>query len=291
MVTKRKGRWYVYFRPFKDKKIGLRLDTESTLEARAMEVMILKACRSGNYSGLDSATREACVRMFVNQRWELPPELGGMPAAIQKPKEELTLWKAAELMLKYPSIKNSPNRARHEFALVHVLEHFGKDYPVKRLWIPQVKEYQLERENQGAAASTINKEKAALSALFQVLIELRHVHENPARLTKPLSERESKREVYLSLYDFQRIADVVPSWFRPIAETAFYTGMRKGEILGLTRDRLKLDRRLFLLGAGDVKERTRKRVPVHRDLVPILVCNVSENGNWDGINLVESLGR
>jgi site-specific recombinase XerD len=60
---------------------------------------------------------------------------------------------------------------------------------VKSIWIPQIKEYQIARLNDGAAASTVNKEKAALSKIFQVLMELRHVDVNPARLVKNLSEK------------------------------------------------------------------------------------------------------
>jgi integrase len=46
--------------------------------------------------------------------------------------------------------------------------------------------------------------------------------------------------------------------------------MRRGEILGLTGDRVKLDRRIILLGPEDTKEGQWKRVPIHRDLVYIL---------------------
>ena len=46
--------------------------------------------------------------------------------------------------------------------------------------------------------------------------------------------------------------------------------MRRGEALGLTRDRVNLKERMILLRPEDVKERRWKRVPIHRDLVPVL---------------------
>ena len=46
--------------------------------------------------------------------------------------------------------------------------------------------------------------------------------------------------------------------------------MRRGEVLGLTRKNVRLDRRMILLGADNTKERRSKRVPIHRDLVPVL---------------------
>ncbi|MBM3300514.1 MAG: tyrosine-type recombinase/integrase, partial [Deltaproteobacteria bacterium] len=167
-------------------------------------------------------------------------------------------------------IRNSPTRERLEQCFVHLVKHFGKDRPVKEVWIPQIKEYQIERVNQGAAPGTVNREKSTLSKMFQVLIELRHMELNPARLVKPLSEKLDKRHAYLSHADFERITFQLHDWYRPIAQTAYYTGMRRGEILGLTWRRVDLKKRMIFLGPDDVKERQWKRVPIHRDLIPIL---------------------
>jgi integrase len=106
--------------------------------------------------------------------------------------------------------------------------------------------------------------------MFQVLIELRHVDVNPARLVKPLSEKSSKRQAYLSCEEFHRISMLLPDWYRPIAQTAYYTGMRRGEVLGLTWKKVNLRKRVIVLGPDDVKDGQWKRVPIHKDLVTIL---------------------
>ena len=43
-VMKRNGHFYIYLRPFKDKKIGLKLDVKSKIEAKRVETMLLTAC-------------------------------------------------------------------------------------------------------------------------------------------------------------------------------------------------------------------------------------------------------
>jgi integrase len=58
-------------------------------------------------------------------------------------------------------------------------------------------------------------------------------------------------------------------WFRPIITTAYYSGMRRGEIIGLTRKQVKIQNRMILLGPEDTKEGHFKRVPIHRNLIPI----------------------
>jgi integrase len=266
MVTKRGKSYFLRIRPFGGKEIGVKTTARNKTEARQIEMAVLTACRAGDYSQLDPVSREVCLRLFQNRSLELPTGL----AAGDPVKEELTLWKAIELCIKYPEVYNSSNRERHEQAFVRIVEKWGRDFPVKSIWIPQLKEYQIQRLNEDAAPSTVNKEKAALSKMFQVLIELRQVDANPARLVKNVSEKNAKRGAYVSFEDFLRIVGVLPVWFRPIAQTAYYTGMRRGEVLGLTRRSLRLDRRLILLGPDDTKERQRKRVPIHRDLVPVL---------------------
>jgi integrase len=92
---------------------------------------------------------------------------------------------------------------------------------------------------------------------------------NPARLVKPLSEKFSKHQAYVSYKDVQSILEQLLIWFRPIAQTAYYTGMRRGEILGLTWQKINLRKRIIYLGPDDVKEGQWKRVPIHKDLVVI----------------------
>jgi hypothetical protein len=46
--------------------------------------------------------------------------------------------------------------------------------------------------------------------------------------------------------------------------------MRVGEAFGLKRGRVDLDRRMIFLGPDDDKEDDWKKVPIHRDLVPVL---------------------
>jgi integrase len=266
MAMIRRGKiWHLRIRPFGDQ---IWVSTGANLKSVAdnIEKQIMVACRSQDYSLLDPQARSACLAMFRNQAWEIPSSLAGKEPV----KEELTLWKAIELCLKYPEVRDNPNRERHEQAFVHLIEKWGKDFPVKSIWIPQIKEYQMDRLNQGTAASTIGKERAALSKMFQVLIELGHVDQNPVRLVKGPSDRDGRREVYISFDDFNKIVAELPCWVKPIVHTLYFTGMRRGEVLGLGWENLNLDSRIIRLHAHQTKERQQKRIPIHRVLVPVL---------------------
>jgi integrase len=270
-VKMRNGGLYLYFRPFKDKQIGLKVDVTTKTEAKRLEAILTRVCRTGNYAALDPTTQELCVRMFQNQSWELPPELGGGTVS-QAPQKVLTLLDACKLFVQYPEIRVKSKKALdgYERALVNIGEILGLDTPFKDLWIPDLKEYQVKRLGKGAAPSTINTELSALSRVFAVMIEMQLVETNPVRLVKRLSTKSNEREVYLSRETVQAIAAKCPGWYQRIIWCAFYSGMRRGEILGLTRKQVNLSKRMIHLEPEGTKERRRKRVPIHFELVPIL---------------------
>jgi integrase len=265
-VKSRNGHWYIYFYPFKVKKIGLKTDARTKNDAKHIEAMILKACRTGSYESLDLDSRYACIRMFENQGWELPSDL----RVEARPREELTLWKACELFLKDSEIKSSQNAWRYMSAIDHLVDKLGEDKPIKLIWSPEIKTYREQRLEEGGAPATVNREVSTLSRIFGVLIDHRLLEDNPVHLVHRLSEKSGQRQVYLSLQDVEKIMEQCPAWFRPIIAIAYYTGMRRGEILSLRRKQVNLSKRMIYLGPQDTKEGHFKRVPIPHDLVPYL---------------------
>ena len=116
----------VYLLPtVQGQKIGIKLDVTSKTEAKGIEAMVTRACRTRNYGALDQVSREVCIRMFVNQKWELLPELGGTVA--DAPKMELTLWRACELLMKYPETgaKKEMPLSSCELSMTHLVRIIG----------------------------------------------------------------------------------------------------------------------------------------------------------------------
>ena len=256
-VEKRKTGLFLLLRPFGDRLIGVKTTAKTKSRAKEIEITILTACRSGDYRGLDPESREVCVRMFRNQGWEIPPDLRGADVV----RDELTTWNGIDKFLNYPSIRNSPTKDRYIYALKNVVRIVGKEKPLRELWAPDIRRYQEERLAEGAKPTTVNWETSTLSKLMGVMVELRLLDTNPVRMVEQLPRKSSERQAYIGLDDVKTLSDQCPEWFRLIVWTAFYTGMRRGEILGLKRQGVNLSKRIITLTPEETKEGHWKRDP------------------------------
>lgn len=268
MALKKRGdKWLIRIR-MDGKDIKVTTEAKTKRDARRIDQAVQAAVRSRDFSYLDSESRSICVKLFQNRGWDLPGAL--VESANQKgARAELTLWKAIEIMLKSPTVRDKANRVRHEQVFAHhIVPYFGKDYLIKDLWVPQIQEFMEHRISQGAAGSTVNKDKAALSRMFKVLMDYHYVSSNPAKMVDSADESDGEREVYVSFDDFCSIMNHLPIWVQPIIQTLYFTGMRRGEVLSLTRDNVDLDARIIRLHIQQTKERRPKTVPIHRMLIP-----------------------
>jgi integrase len=234
-----------------------------------MDKLLIAAWDFNDFRRLDEETRKVCIGLFRRYDRDPPPALLNS-VNHHGAAEELTLQKAFEYTMDDPEVQRLTDPSRYDQAIMNLHRYFGKDHPVKDSQIRQVKEYMMYRAKEGAAGSTINKERGALSKMFKILAEAHIVRGNPVRDTAPASEKEGQRDVYISFQDFQRITEYCPCWAYHIFWTLYMSGMRRGEALSLAWENVSLDDRIIRLGVTQTKERRPKRVPIHQGLVPIL---------------------
>jgi integrase len=123
--------------------------------------------------------------------------------------------------------------------------------------------------------ATINRELACLKHMFTLAHKgVLHLPggvpaENPLRAIK-LLEEQNIRDRVLNAEEFQRLVDVSPDYFKPVLLCAYHTGMRKGEILRLTWDRVDLKAGFIRLRDTDTKNATGRSIPIGRELREVL---------------------
>ncbi|MDR3605495.1 MAG: site-specific integrase, partial [Syntrophaceae bacterium] len=241
---------------------------EGKRQAAAIEVELLDALQRSDYGGLTGPAKQACIKLFQNQKWELPSEL--QPREIQTPTTLLTLWDGVQLYVSDASYTCLARPDRYDEMIAHIVSFFGKNKAVKEIWISDLKHYRTHRSNEGVANATINREMSAMSGIFRVLVEHQLVENNPCRLLKRLSEKSGQRQVYISFQDINNIMELCPEWFQDMLWIAYLTGMRQGEIYKLRWRHINLNTRIITFHATETKEGQPKRVPIHRDLMPLL---------------------
>jgi integrase len=241
----------------------------SERRARQMDKALIAAVKYFDFRYLDEVSRRVCIDIYRDYDWALPPALIES-SGNQGSAQETTLLEAIKFTISDPEVKKVKDPDRYMYAFDHIQAYWTGDYPVAEITARQIREYMLERKNAGASGSTINKERQALSKMFRLLIQERVVDRNPIEDTKPADERPGERDVFISCDDFIKVVDRCTSWSQPIFEMLYLTGMRRGEVLGLTWNKVNLEKRIITLDYSDTKERRDKRIPIHKILVRIL---------------------
>ena len=108
--------------------------------------------------------------------------------------------------------------------------------PLAHITVDDIEKYRDERRK-SASGATVNRSLALLSNLYTVAIKCGYVEKNPVKRVKRYKENPGKRRRFVfSPDEIQRLMAAAPDYLRPILTVAFWTGLRKGDILGLRWD-------------------------------------------------------
>jgi integrase len=186
------------------------------------------------------------------------------------------------------------SRARDESVLrTHVLPAFGA-VPIGRIEHLAVREWVASLTARGYAPTTVHKAHQVLSKALRVAVDARRLRYNPAdNVPLPRVEREEMR--FLGPREIAHLAEHIDPRYRHFVLLAGYSGLRVGEIAGLTWAHVDLLRRSVdvvqnvvevngTLVVNPPKTRAgRRRVPIPKVVASALAASVDPNprpGAW-----------
>jgi integrase len=148
-------------------------------------------------------------------------------------------------------------RANHQrerelhFRYKHLVNFFGG---VNAANIDQymVMKYRHVRQDQGAAAATINREMSALARALKLAAKVNLLKSAP-QLSK--LREDNVRRNWLSEDDFERLLAQLPEYLKRLAQVGFITGWRVSELLSRQWKHLDFAERTLRLEVGESKNR------------------------------------
>jgi integrase len=197
------------------------------------------------------------------------------------PASKITFKELAEWFLPIEKNKVLSEQISEEYFKIKKihLESFNSIYGdliVNEIVSADLEVYKAKRKQPSLSDSYIDQELGSVATMINTAFENEKVGGRPFKVFKTrkrlLKKKNSNaRDRVLSFDEYLKLVNKLPKHARVIVATAFWTGMRRGEILNLTWDKIDLNKRLLRLETQDTKEGAPKVIPIARILKDMLV--------------------
>ena len=150
---------------------------------------------------------------------------------------------------------------------------FG-DMPVFKIRLSDLENYQSRRLKEGKAPATVDHEIGKAKTMIFKGFDDGLIGANTLKafrmVKKTLKRGSDIRDRILSTDEFEALMKHSRGHTKALIATGYYTGMRKGEILRLTWDKVDLVNRMIQLDAEHTKDKEKRNIPICDELYNIL---------------------
>ena len=189
------------------------------------------------------------------------------------PEATMTFYELAEWYLNLEKVKALVSYERTVDCLANFNSDFGRVL-VQDISLSQIENYQHKRLKQGKAPATVDREVGVVKTMIFKACDDNMLGDRTRilfqKIKNVLKRNANARDVVLAPAQFEALLECSPSHLKGVIACGYYTGMRKGEILGLTWDKVDLENRFIRLDAADTKDREPRLIPVCDELYEIL---------------------
>jgi integrase len=153
--------------------------------------------------------------------------------------EKITVSELADDVLRDYRVNEKDSLDKAERSAKRIKEFFGYHKAHALADCPaEIDKFIEERQKQGTANGTINRELALLNRCFSLGIKKKNIQCKPD--IEKLKEA-APRKGFFEYPEFVAVRDASPDWFKTVATFAYYTAWRKEEILNLRWNQVDLD--------------------------------------------------
>lgn len=176
----------------------------------------------------------------------------------EKDPDPVGFHEFAKEYLQWAKANKKPSTYQRDLYTMRIFDReFGRK-KIQDITMRQIERYQTKRRDLFTVA-TVNRELALLKHLLSKAVKWRVLKENSAKEIKFLKGAVS-RVRYLMPDEFQAVLSNCDEFLKPIVTVAVHTGLRRGELLNLTWDRVNFEQRIITI--LDTKNAERKDLPM-----------------------------
>ena len=252
-LTRRRESYYVEF-PVLD-------DGKTLTLARGVPGARLKRWKVGNTNRTIAKHQEALIKTALMKGEIKSEKLPGL----------MTFRAWGEKYLEIPEIKSLASYRNHVEKVRCWLGPFFGDKLLTEITPDDVEAYRAQRRLRNGkppTMATLNGDHAILKQLLYQAVKRGLLLANPAsRVTMP--DPHNERDRVLTPDEWTRLYAEAAPHLKPILKVAYHLGLRYGEIVRLTWDRVDLRRGIITLTANDTKARKPRKVPLTPELTEV----------------------
>jgi integrase len=192
------------------------------------------------------------------------------------PAAKLSLGEITKWYLGLLEVKRKRSYRRDQEMIHELIRILSKDLKIKDLTPGKMESYQSHRLNEktrritkidnypgkNIKPATVNKEISCLKTVLNRAVRHGRLKYNPLERVKKLPENNVRMKV-LDPEEFERLLDACPLYLRPVVLTAYYTAMRRSEIIFLTWEEVDLDSGFIRLPPERTKTGVGRMIPLH----------------------------
>ncbi|EFK07638.1 site-specific recombinase, phage integrase family [delta proteobacterium NaphS2] len=145
---------------------------------------------------------------------------------------------------------------------------------VAKITPADLENYQAKRAKAGKAPATIDHEIGKTKTMILKAFDNGKISGETLRTFKKIKKTLKKgadvRDRILTHDEFSRLCENSTQHICGMLTMGYYTGMRRGEILKLTWDKVDMKNRTINLEAADTKDRERRTIPIYDELFKML---------------------
>ena len=191
----------------------------------------------------------------------------------ERPETKTTFNELTDWYLKLESVKVLASYDIIKFKLNIFNEVFGERI-ISDIKPEDLNNFQLERKGQGIAPATVDQDIGKVKAMIHKAFDNDMISGETLgvfmKVKKKLKKGSDVRDRILSPTEFETLLKHAKGHTKCIIAMGYYTGMRKGEILSLTWDKVNLKSRFIGLEPEDTKDREARNIPICDELYKML---------------------